>query len=92
MIRNFKHKELGRLYESGSVKGIKPDHVGKVKRILFHLDTAHQIRDLDAPGYGLHRLKGDRKGIWAVAVSRNWRITFRFEEGEFYDVNYEDYH
>ena len=92
MIRNYKHRGLKQLYERGITKGIHPEHVGKIRRVLLHLDTAHHIRDMDAPGYGLHPLKGDRKGEWAVKISGNWRITFRFEKGECYDVDYVDYH
>lgn len=59
---------------------------------LAALDTAHFLEDLDIPGYRLHPLKGDRKGLWSIAVNGNWRITFEFEEGHVYIVNYEDYH
>ena len=92
MVRNFRHRGLKQLHESGIHRGVRADHVSKLRRILFHLDTAHQIHDLDAPGYGLHPLKGARKGTWAVKVSGNWRITFKYKDGEFHDVDYEDYH
>ena len=59
---------------------------------LAALDTAQTIDDLDIPGFRLHTLKGKKKGLWAIDVSGNWRLTFRFEEGSVYDVNYEDYH
>ena len=92
MIRSVKHRGLKRLYEQGTARGIDPQHIAKIRRILFHLDTASEIRDLDAPGYGLHPLKGTRRGQWAVSVSGNWRITFRFQGGDCFDVDYVDYH
>ena len=60
--------------------------------MLFHLDKAQAPRDLDLPGYGLHRLKGDLKGVWSVKISGNWRVTFRFEDGAAYEVDLVDYH
>ena len=59
---------------------------------LAALDTASSIEDMDIPGFRLHPLKGDRKGLWAIFVSGNWRITFEFKDGNAYIVNYEDYH
>ena len=59
---------------------------------LAALDTARNIEDMDLPGYKLHSLKGNRKGIWSISVSGNWRITFEYIEGNAYIVNYEDYH
>ena len=59
---------------------------------LIALDTAHQIEDLDIPGYRLHQLKGSLKKFWSITVNANWRITFEFSDGNIYIVNYEDYH
>ena len=59
---------------------------------LAALDTAQVIEDMDIPGFRLHPLKGDRKGQWAVEVSRNWRLVFKFADGNAFDVDYEDYH
>ena len=56
------------------------------------MDTATRIEDMDLPGFRLHPLKGDRQGQWAIVVSKNWRITFEFIDGDAYIVNYEDYH
>ncbi|MHB8151188.1 MAG: type II toxin-antitoxin system RelE/ParE family toxin, partial [Desulfobulbia bacterium] len=53
---------------------------------------ATKVEELNIPGYGLHPLKGGRKGEWSMKVSGNWRITFRFEDGHAFDVNLEDYH
>ena len=92
MIKNFKHKGLRKLFETGSLAGIQPEHESRLRRILALLETASTLQDMDLPGLGLHQLKGERKGIWSVKVSGNWRITFQIDNGEIYDVNYEDYH
>ena len=55
-------------------------------------DQASDVQDMDQPTFRLHALKGDRKGVWAVMVRANWRVTFRFEGGDAYDVDLEDYH
>lgn len=92
MIKSFKHKGLRRFYESGSTAGIQAAHKKKLRSQLAALDTAKDIQDMDLPGYRLHPLKGDRKGQWATVLSGNWRITFTFEEGDVYLIDYEDYH
>jgi proteic killer suppression protein len=92
MIKSFKHKGLKRFFETGSVAGVDPAHRQKLRIRLTALDTAATIDDMDLPGFRLHPLKGDRKGLWAIDVSGNWRITFEFIEGHAYIVNYEDYH
>ena len=92
MIRSFKRKGLRKFYETGSVAGIRPTHRQKLRMRLTALDTATRIEDMDLPGFRLHPLKGDRRGLWAIDVSKNWRITFEFIDGDAYIVNYEDYH
>jgi len=92
MIQKFKHKGLKRLFESGTSIGINPQHVIRIRKILALLETAETLEDMDLPGLGLHPLRGDRKGTWAVKVSGNWRITFKIQRGDTFDVNYEDYH
>jgi proteic killer suppression protein len=74
MIRNFKHRGLQRLFERGDRSRIRPDLVGKVERVLARLDASAAPDDMDAPGFGLHSMTGDRKGFWAVVISRNWRV------------------
>ena len=69
-----------------------PEHFRKIKRILTVLDQSSTQRDMDLPGFRLHPLAGDLKGLYAVSVSGNWRVTFRFEDGEAVDVDYTDYH
>jgi proteic killer suppression protein len=92
MIKSFAHKGLRNFFETGSAAGIQPAHKQKLRMRLAALDTATCIEDMDIPGWRLHALKGDRQGLWAIDVSKNWRVVFRFEEGNAYIVDYEDYH
>ena len=92
MISSFKHKGLQKFYETGKTAGIQAAHKKRLKLQLTALGTATCIDDMDIPGFGLHPLKGKRKGIWSIKVNGNWRITFEFEDGNVYIVNYEDYH
>jgi len=92
MIKSFKHKGLCLFFETGSTKGIQSKHAKKLIMRLSALDTAITIDDLDLPGFKLHPLHGDREDIWSIKVNGNWRVTFRFENGDVYIVNYEDYH
>lgn len=92
MIRNFRHKGLARFFTRSERKGLDARQLDRIRRILDRLDSAVRPEDMNLPGYGFHGLKGDRKGVYAVSVSGNWRITFRFEAGDAVDVNLEDYH
>ena len=92
LIQSFKHRGLKRLYEEDDHGGVLSVHVDKIKRILARLDEAVDVRNMALPGFGLHRLQGRLKGLWAVSVSGNWRIVFRFEKGHAYDVDLVDYH
>lgn len=92
MIRKFRHRGLKRLFENGDTSKVPADYLERVENILFLLDTASNPRALEIPSYRLHRLKGDMKGFWSVMVSGNWRIIFKFEDGEAYDVDLIDYH
>jgi proteic killer suppression protein len=92
MIKSFKHKGLKLFFETGNTKGINQDHKQKLRIRLAALDTATCIEDMDLPGYRLHSLKGNKKGLMAIDVSKNWRIVFKFEDGNTYVVDYEDYH
>ena len=92
MIKSFKHKGLRKFYETGSRQGIQAQHASKLRMQLAALDSARVLEDLDIPGYRFHELKGNRKGIWSISVSGNWRITFKFTDGNIFIVNYEDYH
>ena len=92
MIQNFKHKGLKQLFEKGTKSGVNSQHVRRLKFILALLETAETIEDMDLPGLNLHELKGKRKGTWCSKVSGNWRVTFKLENGDALNVNYEDYH
>jgi len=92
MIRTFKHRGLKRLYERDDRSGIRPYLVDVVERILTALDAASTPQALDLPRYRLHPLKGDLKGLWSVTVRANWRIVFRFEGRNAFDVELIDYH
>jgi proteic killer suppression protein len=92
MIRSFRHKGLRRLFQDDEARGVNADHVEKLRRILARLHASAVVADMDLPGYRLHPLKGDLKGFHAVTVQANWRVVFRFADGEAHDVDYVDYH
>ena len=92
MIQNFKHKGLRKLFEKGTVSGANAKHLKRLRLILALLETAETTEDMDLPGLDLHELKGNRKGTLALKVSGNWRVTFKLENGDVVDLNYEDYH
>jgi toxin HigB-1 len=92
MIKSFKHKGLEQFFTKDNKKSLDVRDLAKITRILDRLDAAMVVKDMDIPGWDLHELKGNRKGIWSVAVRKNWKITFRFENSEASDVNLEDYH
>ncbi len=92
MIRSFRHRGLRALYDGQTARRVAPGHVGKLRDILAALDYSRNPEDMDLPGLRFHRLIGDRKGHYAVSVSGNWRVTFRFEGSHAVDVDYVDYH
>ena len=92
MIKTFRHKGLRRLYETGSASGVQASHVKRLRLQLAALDTAKTIEDMDIPGFRLHPLKGEMRGRWAISVNGNWRLTFEFQDGNAYVLDYEDYH
>ena len=92
MIKSFAHKGLEKFFLTGNPQGIQTQHAVKLALLLDHLDAAARPGDMGFPGSGLHPLKGDLKGHWSVKVSANWRLTFRFENGDAHIVNYQDYH
>lgn len=92
MIVGFRHKGLEELYRKGSKRGVRPDHVPKLKRILSLLDVAQTPEDVDLPGYRTHELTGDLAGHWSMRVSGNWRVTFRFAGSDVELIDYQDYH
>ena len=92
MIKGFKHKALRRLFENDERKGLNADHVERLENILSMLSIAESLEELNVPSLKLHPLKGNLKGLHAVTVRANWRIVFRFEDGNVYDVDLMDYH
>ena len=94
-IRNFSHKGLKRLYAEGSARGVPPDTVDKLRKMLAFLDDMEDPDELRALGsWKAHTLTGDRKGTWSLSITRNQRLTLRIDaaEHEVCDVNLEDYH
>lgn len=92
MIKSFAHKGLQRFFSTGWTGGIQSIHADRLRLLLALLDQAVRVADMDAPGLRLHPLKGKLKGHWSVTVQANWRLTFRFEDGDAYVVDYQDYH
>ena len=92
MIRSIRHKGLKRLYEDDDPRGVNREHTEKLKDILVRLDAASEVADMNLPGFRLHALKGNVKSFWAVTVRANWRVIFRFADGDVVDVDYIDYH
>ena len=92
MIKSFKHKGLEKFFYDGDKKGINVKHAPRLGRILDRLDASVEPRDMNLPGFKLHELKGREKGTWAVSVSGNWRVTFRFKGNDAVLVDYRDYH
>jgi toxin HigB-1 len=92
MIRGFRHRGLRRLYEKGDRRQLRPDQADKIERILARLDEADEVGQMDLPGFRLHPLKGELAGFWAVTVRANWRVIFRFDAGDPYDIDLVDYH
>lgn len=92
MIRSFAHRGLKRLYERDDASGIRPDLLGKVRTILAQLDDAQIIDDMRTPSFRLHALRGDLKGYWSVTVKANWRIVFKFVDGDASNIELLDYH
>lgn len=92
MIKSFRHRGVERFFLTGSKAGIQAKHAEKLRLQLFALDNAKQPADMNAPGWRLHQLAGSLKGHWAISVSGNWRLTFKFEGEDAILVDYQDYH
>ena len=88
----FRHSGLRRFYERDDSSRLNPAHVARIDGLLDALADAVRPADIQMPGMRLHQLTGNRRGTWSVRVSGNWRITFRFEDGEAVDIDLEDYH
>jgi proteic killer suppression protein len=92
MIKSIRHRELKRLFEQDDPSGVNAEHVGKLQNILATLNAAPIVAHMDLPGFHLHPMKGQMKGFWSVTVRANWRVIFRFAEGQAEDVDLVDYH
>ena len=92
MIKSFKHKGLEVFFKSGNTKGVRQDHVKKLRNILAKLDSATDIEDMRFPGSKLHPLKGQLIDNHSVTVNGNWRVIFKFKDGNAEVVDYLDYH
>jgi len=92
VIRSFGHKGLETFFRDGVKKGIQAKHAQRLADLLDRLNASSAVRDMNFPGSGLHQLKGKLRGYWSVKVSGNWRVMFRFKNGDAFDVDYVDYH
>jgi toxin HigB-1 len=94
VIRSFRHKGLERFFRKSDRRGIAAEHAERLRRLLDRLDAIRAPEDMNLPGLHFHELKGNRRGTYAVRVSGNWRLTFRFrfDEQDCTDVDLEDYH
>ena len=92
MIKSFLHKGLKAFYSTGTKAGIQAKHADRLRLILARLDAAYNAEDMNLPGLKLHKLSGDFKGFWSVEANGNWRVIYRFEGHDAFDVDYIDYH
>jgi proteic killer suppression protein len=92
MLRSFRHRGLKRLYANDDRPGLNAEHIDKIARVLALLNRAARPQDMNLPGFRLHPLKGNLAGFWSVTIRANWRIIFRFEDGDVTDVDLIDYH
>lgn len=93
VIQTFADRRTAELYANGTARGLPPDVLKRARRKLEYVDLAVGLEDLKTPpGNRLHALKGDRAGQHAISVNDQWRICFRFIEGDAYDVELCDSH
>ncbi len=92
MILNIKHKGLRAFWEKGETRRLNQDWIRRIDRIMNALNEAQIPADMDLPGFRLHLLRENYKGFYAVDVSGNWRIVFRFEGSNTADIDLTDYH
>ncbi|MGQ0666966.1 MAG: type II toxin-antitoxin system RelE/ParE family toxin [Nitrospiraceae bacterium] len=93
MIRTFADRRTTELYETGKAKGLPPEIWSRALRRLEYLDLAACVDDLKVPPSNrLHKLERDRKGQYSISVNKQWRICFRFVDGDAYNVELTDYH
>jgi toxin HigB-1 len=93
MIGSFRHKALRKLFDDGTSKGLSPDLVPRLRRMLTALNAADDLLQLETfPGWRLHALKGDMLGTWSLSVSGNWRLIFKWQDGVAEELDLVDYH
>lgn len=92
MIVSIRHKSLRQYFEEGNGAKLPHDQLAKIARVLSALDAVSSEDDIKALGSGIHKLTGNLKGFWSIKVSANYRITFRFDAGDVFDIDYVDYH
>lgn len=93
MIKSFRSRALERFFETGDGAGLAPALVLRIGDVLAAIDTAEAPSEVALfPGWQLHPLKGGFAGHWSVSINRNWRIVFRFSNGDAHDVDFVDYH
>ncbi|HEX6141946.1 MAG TPA: type II toxin-antitoxin system RelE/ParE family toxin [Geminicoccaceae bacterium] len=92
-VRSTRHRGLRRLWERNDHRGVPAQSAGKLRRMLATLNRTSAPEKLAAmPGWRLHRLTGDRRDFWSMTVTGNWRLVFRFEDGDAFDLDPVDYH
>ena len=92
MIKRFRHAGLERFYLHGDSSGVPSQLATKIRHILAVLNTSSSPQGMNLPGFRLHQLKGNLRGVWAVSVSANWRITFQFDGADAVRIDLVDYH
>jgi len=93
MIKTFADRHTIELYETGKSKRLPSEIWKRATRKLEYIDLATSLDDLKVPPSNrLHRLEKDRKGQFSISVNDQWRICFRFSDGDAYDVEITDYH
>jgi toxin HigB-1 len=89
MIKSFRHKGLGELFETGNARKVQPKHAKRLNLMLTALNAATHPGQMNMPGARFHPLKGGRYSVW---IDENYRATFAFQGGHAFEVDYEDYH
>ena len=92
MIKKFRNKGLRRFFEDDDGSKLPPEMLERIRLILSTLHAAQEIEGMNVPGFNLHPLKGELKGFWSVTIHANWRIIFKFADGNAFDVDFIDYH
>ncbi len=92
-IQSIRHKGLKRLFEDDDARALPAMFVSKLRDMLAAIDAASTVEEIGLfPGWRLHRLKGELAGHWSLTVTGNWRVIFRFENGDAFDLDLLDYH